>query len=112
MTPNNFIFWLHGFFEISESNSLSEKQVQVIKDHLDLCFNKVTPDRSNEEWVQPYFEREHIKFVQNLPITGITGMSYDSAYYYPITKPYCGNTEEYTGVKWTAFTDVTSRRIC
>ena len=47
MTANDYIFWLHGFFEISESNTLSEKQVQVIKDHLDLCFSKVTPDRSS-----------------------------------------------------------------
>ena len=56
MKPESFIYWLHGYFEISESNTLSEKQVQVIKDHLDLCFNKVTPDRSKEEWVQPYLD--------------------------------------------------------
>jgi hypothetical protein len=55
MTPEQFIYWQKGFFEISESNILSEKQVQIIKDHLDLCFNKVTPDRSKEEWIQPYF---------------------------------------------------------
>ena len=48
MDTNTFAWWLHGFFEISESNTLSEKQVQVIKDHLDLCFSKVTPDRSKE----------------------------------------------------------------
>ena len=55
MTPEQFIYWQKGFFEISESNSLSEKQVQIIKDHLDLCFNKVTPDRGKEEWTQHYF---------------------------------------------------------
>lgn len=59
MNTNDFALWLHGFFEISESNALTEKQVQIIKDHLDLCFNKVTPDRSKEEWVQPYFGNEN-----------------------------------------------------
>lgn len=54
MDPHSFIFWLHGYFEISESNNLSEKQVQVIKDHLDLCFSKVTPDRSEKSPSQTY----------------------------------------------------------
>ena len=46
MTPENFTYWLQGFFEISNPNKLDETQVQIIKDHLDLVFNKVTPDRS------------------------------------------------------------------
>lgn len=46
MTPENFTYWLQGFFEISDSKKLDEKQVQIIKDHLALVFNKVTPDRS------------------------------------------------------------------
>jgi len=54
MDTNSFAWWLHGFFEISESNTLSEKQVQVIKDHLDLCFSKVTPDRSEKPPFQTY----------------------------------------------------------
>jgi len=45
MTPENFTYWLQGFFEISESKMLSSKQTQIIKDHLALVFNKVTPDR-------------------------------------------------------------------
>jgi hypothetical protein len=46
MTFETFAFWLHGYFEISGSNNLNDTQVQIIKDHLDLCFNKVTPDRN------------------------------------------------------------------
>jgi len=38
MTPENFAYWLQGFFEISESNHLSEKQVLMIKNHLNLVF--------------------------------------------------------------------------
>ena len=46
MTPENFTYWIQGFFEISDAKKLDETQVQIIKDHLDLVFNKVTPDRS------------------------------------------------------------------
>ena len=46
MDSTNFTYWLQGFFEISDSNKLNEKQVQIIKDHLALVFDKVTPDRN------------------------------------------------------------------
>jgi len=46
MTTEQFTYWIHGFFEISESKQLTEKQTQIIKDHLALVFNKVTPDRT------------------------------------------------------------------
>ena len=45
MVAVSFTYWLQGFFEISDAKKLDEKQVQVIKDHLNLVFNKVTPDR-------------------------------------------------------------------
>ena len=48
MEKDNFIFWLQGFFELSEAKELTEKQVQIIKDHLKLVFEKVTPDRSTD----------------------------------------------------------------
>ena len=47
MTSDRFADWLQGFFELSEADSLTEKQVQIIKDHLALVFTKVTPDRSD-----------------------------------------------------------------
>lgn len=43
MTPENFAFWLKGYLEISDAKTLNEKQTQIIKDHLNLVFNKVTP---------------------------------------------------------------------
>jgi hypothetical protein len=46
MTTEQFTIWLQGFFELSEEKKLSEKQVTIIKDHLALVFEKVTPDRS------------------------------------------------------------------
>ena len=41
--PEAFVFWLHGFFELSDTETLSDKQVKIIKEHLDLVFDKVTP---------------------------------------------------------------------
>lgn len=54
MTPEQFVYWLQGFFEISEvdlnkknmSETLSIQQVQVIRDHLKSVFDKQTPDRT------------------------------------------------------------------
>ena len=48
MDSKNFAYWLKGYFEISDSKKLDEKQVQIIKDHLELVFNKVTPNRNEE----------------------------------------------------------------
>lgn len=38
MTPRDFCMWLHGFFEISGIKTLTEKQLEVVKSHLDLMF--------------------------------------------------------------------------
>lgn len=51
MTPQDFCYWLKGYVELSETNSLTDNQVLVIKDHLDLVFKKVTPDRTEKTTV-------------------------------------------------------------
>lgn len=50
MTPENFCYWLQGYFEISNFDSLDESlailnadQVKEIRNHLNLVLNKVTP---------------------------------------------------------------------
>jgi len=45
MTTTEFCYWLQGFMETADPKSINETQTQIIKDHLDLVFNKVTPDR-------------------------------------------------------------------
>lgn len=45
MTERDFIYWLKGFLEISDPKRITEEQLKVIKDHLDLLFNKITPER-------------------------------------------------------------------
>ena len=52
MTTENFTYWLQGYFEISESKILSSKQTQIIKDHLALVFDKVTPDRKEKNSIE------------------------------------------------------------
>lgn len=43
MTERDFCYWLQGFIELSDAKSLSEDQIKMVKDHLALVFNKVTP---------------------------------------------------------------------
>lgn len=38
MRSRDFVFWLQGFFELSEELQLSAKQVAAIKQHLGLVF--------------------------------------------------------------------------
>lgn len=45
MTPENFVYWLQGMLEISDAKKLNKEQVSIIKDHIALVLNKVTPDR-------------------------------------------------------------------
>jgi hypothetical protein len=49
MTPQDFCYWLKGYFEINGEAKITPKQAQIIKDHLDLVFEKVTPDRATFE---------------------------------------------------------------
>lgn len=45
MNEQSFCYWLQGFIELSEDvDRPSKAQWQAIKDHLQLVFNKVTPE--------------------------------------------------------------------
>ena len=48
MNTTEFVYWLQGFFELSDAKDLTPTQVQVIKDHLALVFDKKTPDRQKQ----------------------------------------------------------------
>ena len=43
MNTDQFTYWLQGFVEMNEGSEPTKQQWQIIKDHLKLCFNKVTP---------------------------------------------------------------------
>ena len=38
MYSHDFCYWLQGFFELSGEDSLSERQVDIIRNHLNLVF--------------------------------------------------------------------------
>lgn len=42
MSERDFIYWLQGFFELSETDALTEEQVRSIKDHIALVLKKET----------------------------------------------------------------------
>jgi hypothetical protein len=47
MTPENFCYWLQGYFELTGPGAmLSTRQLDVVRDHLRLVFDKQTPERS------------------------------------------------------------------
>lgn len=56
MDPTSFCYWLKGFFEISDAKELTQKQVQIVRDHLDLVFNKVTPNRNTDEVIEEFLK--------------------------------------------------------
>ena len=43
MTPEQFCYWLQGAIELADMKEMSPKDIQVLKDHLKLVFEKLTP---------------------------------------------------------------------
>lgn len=54
MKPENFCYWLQGFFEINENSDskeikLTKKQIDVIRAHLNLVFfHSIDPDNTKD----------------------------------------------------------------
>ena len=61
MDSKSFVFWLQGFFELSEPNTpLTDKQVEIIKNHLKLVFlHEIDPSYSDDPTVQQIFQNIH-----------------------------------------------------
>lgn len=72
MTPENFAYWLQGFFELTESKELTSEQIQMIKEHLALVFTKVTPITNPSElkdrakWEMKPFENQSPESIDKL----------------------------------------------
>lgn len=66
MDAEQFTMWLHGFFELSGAEELNKTQTQIVKDHLSLLFDKVTPDRSERL-------TEAIKKMRETPLKFVPG---------------------------------------
>ena len=60
MRSVEFCFWLQGFFELSESEQLTPRQVEIIKNHLKLVFyHDIDPSYSNNPEVQEVMQAIH-----------------------------------------------------
>lgn len=65
MTPENFCYWLQGFFEINRKNTLTPfinitpSQSLEIENHLKLVFHKVTPTND----FKPFIEVQYLNAV-------------------------------------------------
>ena len=64
MTPEQFAYWLQGFFELENPQQLNKQQLDVVKEHLALVFIKVTPKYHGTEktYSNPDgVEKQHLK---------------------------------------------------
>jgi len=63
MTPEQFCYWLQGFFEISDPAQIDAKKTKEIKNHLALVMKKETPnvtDIHNPSLFHPTMKTEFI----------------------------------------------------
>ena len=49
MTAEQFVYWLQGYMEIANPSSLGVGETRIIKDHLDLVFDKKPSERKEEK---------------------------------------------------------------
>lgn len=50
MTSRDFVYWLQGFFEISEAKGMTEEQTSVVKKHLALVFtHEIDPSMGDQK---------------------------------------------------------------
>ncbi len=67
MKTTEFCYWLQGFFELSDSTELSVKQVETIKNHLNLVFvHDIDPSYSKDENVQQNYQKLHDGYFEDL----------------------------------------------
>lgn len=57
MTPEQFVYWLQGFSELSQT-APTERQWVTIQDHLAQVFNKQTPVRDQQLNLPFNFQRD------------------------------------------------------
>jgi hypothetical protein len=54
MTPENFVYWIQGYIELTKAYEndlgMTEKQVKCIEDHVNLVLKKETPNRTSDSF--------------------------------------------------------------
>lgn len=60
MTSRDFAFWLQGFFEVSNAETITKEQTEVIKKHLNLVFfHEIDPSYTNDPKKQEQMNSIH-----------------------------------------------------
>lgn len=85
MTPQEFTYWLQGALEVNPDmlkDGMTPEQVQTVQDHLNLVFNKVTPDRFRKEKTDiPEIKKENLEVkseeITFHPFPGTPGGTYN-----------------------------------
>lgn len=108
MTPENFCYWLQGFIETANPTSIDELQTKVIKDHLQLVFNKVTPKYyTDDKWKAQIVNMQHIN--------GLKCDSYENGRElldqknFPVT---CGILHDFKEYNYTPIVDIKTMESC
>lgn len=53
MTSRDFAYWLQGFFEVSNAETITKEQTEVVKRHLSLVFkHEIDPSMGDEKHQQ------------------------------------------------------------
>ena len=60
MTGIDFVYWLQGFLEIQNPQSINKEQINIIKDHIGLVLKKETPKYLT-------IDNNNVKFDSTLP---------------------------------------------
>lgn len=79
MKESDFVYWLQGFIELSDTDTISEKQWLMIKDHLKLVFDKKTPDRS--EYKTPQSTQDILDALMRPKPIDLIGKQWDENYW-------------------------------
>ena len=60
MTSRDFAYWLQGFFEVSNAETITKEQTEVIKKHLNLVFfHEIDPSYTNDPKKQEQMNAIH-----------------------------------------------------
>jgi hypothetical protein len=53
MTYRDFVYFLQGYFELSNATSLTQEQLVIIRNHLNLTLATMEPTQGTIEWNIP-----------------------------------------------------------
>lgn len=76
MGSNEFAYWLQGALEMNPDmleKGMTPEQVKTIQDHLDLVFDKVTPDRFSQDDAKPFIYDNTKTVPWNVPLCEDSG---------------------------------------